>query len=228
MIVEPAPTNPRSPARRTLRLVGVAVPVVLLVGIVAAGALGPQRRRSASPDPSALRRRRRARVDADAAARSSPTARRRRSPTTWIGFRVRSVAETRAERPGRRRGGDPRRRRVPQLRRPAVDLRRRLPRRNGCLRWPGAAGGRRRAADGRQRRRVRRDRSAPPSDLRAGRPWADARPGGPASRAASRSRWSCSAATPNRPASRAARRRATAARRSPWSGSCGSRASRGA
>ena len=53
MIVEPVRTNPRSPARRTLRLVGVAVPVVLLVGIVAAGAEAAARRRTEIlPDPA--------------------------------------------------------------------------------------------------------------------------------------------------------------------------------
>ena len=97
MIVEPAPTSPRSPARRTLRLVGVAVPVVLLVGIVAAGALGPQRAALPSPDPSAA-----------AVAVASPVVADRTViladgttttfPATWIGIRVRSVAETRAER----------------------------------------------------------------------------------------------------------------------------------
>lgn len=42
MLVEPVPTGPRSPARRALQLVGLAVPVVLLAGVVTAGALGPQ------------------------------------------------------------------------------------------------------------------------------------------------------------------------------------------
>ena len=96
MIVEPAPANPRSPARRILRLVGVAVPVVLLVAIVAASALGPETTPVASPDPSAV------------AVRPNATATQRpvvladgtttTFPTTWIGFRVRTVAETRAHR----------------------------------------------------------------------------------------------------------------------------------
>ena len=98
MIVEPAPTNPRSPARRTLRLVGVAVPVVLLVGIVAAGALGPQPTPVASPGPPG--------PSSVAEGNVAETARpvvladgtTTTFPKTWIGFRVRSVAETRAER----------------------------------------------------------------------------------------------------------------------------------
>ena len=95
MIVEPTPTNPRSPALRVLRLVGVALPVVLLVGIVAAGALGPDTTPVASPGPSPV-------------AVASPTDGKRPAvradgttttfPETWIGIRVRSVAETRAER----------------------------------------------------------------------------------------------------------------------------------
>lgn len=42
MLVEPVPTGPRSPARRALQLVGLALPVVLLAGVVTAGALGPR------------------------------------------------------------------------------------------------------------------------------------------------------------------------------------------
>lgn len=42
MIVEPTPTNPRSPVRRALRLAGLVLPVVLLAGVVAAGLLGPR------------------------------------------------------------------------------------------------------------------------------------------------------------------------------------------
>ena len=95
MIVEPAPTNPRSPIRRTLRLVGIAVPVMLLVGIVAAGALGPQRAPVASPDPSAV-----AVTNPDDGERPAILADGTTTtfPATWIGFRVRSVTETRAER----------------------------------------------------------------------------------------------------------------------------------
>lgn len=40
MIVEPTPTNPRSPVRRALRLASLALPVVLLAGVAAAGLLG--------------------------------------------------------------------------------------------------------------------------------------------------------------------------------------------
>jgi hypothetical protein len=100
MIVEPAPTNPRTPARRTLRLVGVAVPVILLVGVVAAGSLGPGPAPVASPGPAAV---------ASAAVVASPFDAFQRPavlpdgttttfPATWIGFRVRSVTETRARR----------------------------------------------------------------------------------------------------------------------------------
>jgi len=42
MIVEPAPTNPRDPVRRALRLAGIVLPAVLLVAVVAAGVLGPR------------------------------------------------------------------------------------------------------------------------------------------------------------------------------------------
>ncbi|MEW6223035.1 MAG: hypothetical protein AB1627_00250 [Chloroflexota bacterium] len=40
MIVEPVPTRPRSPLRRAAGWLGVALPPVLLVGVVAAGVLG--------------------------------------------------------------------------------------------------------------------------------------------------------------------------------------------
>ena len=95
MIVEPVPTNPRSLARRTLRLVGVAVPVVLLVGIVAAGALGPQQVPTASPGQSPV-----AVASPDDVTRSVVLADGTTTtfPETWIGLRVRSVADTRAER----------------------------------------------------------------------------------------------------------------------------------
>lgn len=53
MIVEPAPTNPRSPLRRAIRIGGMVAPLVLLVGVVAIGAFGPQRAPAATPDPSA-------------------------------------------------------------------------------------------------------------------------------------------------------------------------------
>jgi hypothetical protein len=42
MIVEPTPTNPRSPMRRALRLVGIVLPVVLFAGFLGAGLLGPK------------------------------------------------------------------------------------------------------------------------------------------------------------------------------------------
>lgn len=53
MIVEPTPTNPRSPWRRALRMGGLMLPVVLLTGVVAAGFLGP-RPEPPPPAPSAL------------------------------------------------------------------------------------------------------------------------------------------------------------------------------
>ena len=95
MIVEPAPTNPRSPVRRLLRLVGIAVPVVLLVGVVTAGALGPQREPDASPRPSAV-----AVTNPDDGDRPAVLADGTTTtfPTTWVGFRVWSVTETRAQR----------------------------------------------------------------------------------------------------------------------------------
>ena len=42
MIVEPVPTNPRSPVRRGVRLASMTLPLVLLVGVVAVGSLGPR------------------------------------------------------------------------------------------------------------------------------------------------------------------------------------------
>ena len=95
MIVEPAPTNPRSPVRRTLRLAGIAVPVVLLVGVVAAGVLGPQRAPDASPDPSAGAVASPFDAGRPAVLADGTTT---RFPPSWIGFPVRSVSETRAER----------------------------------------------------------------------------------------------------------------------------------
>ncbi|MCJ7711907.1 MAG: hypothetical protein MUQ32_13880, partial [Chloroflexi bacterium] len=53
MIVEPTPTNPRSPVRRALSLAGLALPVALLVAIVGAGAAGPKPEpESVAPDAS--------------------------------------------------------------------------------------------------------------------------------------------------------------------------------
>src|SRR6478609_7503657 len=41
MIVQPASLGPRSRPRRVLRIVGIVAPIVLLVAVIAAGALGP-------------------------------------------------------------------------------------------------------------------------------------------------------------------------------------------
>jgi len=42
MIIEPTPTNPRSPLRRALRVAGLVLPVLLLGVVVGAGMLGPR------------------------------------------------------------------------------------------------------------------------------------------------------------------------------------------
>ncbi len=42
MIVQPTPTNPRSPVGRALRLTGLVLPVVLLAAVMAAGLAGPK------------------------------------------------------------------------------------------------------------------------------------------------------------------------------------------
>jgi hypothetical protein len=104
MIVEPVPTDPRSPLRRSLRAGALALPLVLLVGVVAAGALGPEppapaERPSADATPLA---------DTRLAATPDPDATRAPAvvlngrpidfPTTWIGLRVHSVSELREER----------------------------------------------------------------------------------------------------------------------------------
>jgi hypothetical protein len=57
MIVQPASTNPRGPVRRGLRVLGLAVPVALLVAVIAAGLAGPKVEpppggRSPSPEAS--------------------------------------------------------------------------------------------------------------------------------------------------------------------------------
>ncbi|HEX5829188.1 MAG TPA: hypothetical protein VFY23_16800 [Candidatus Limnocylindrales bacterium] len=101
MIVEPVPTNPRSPVRRGLRVAGMTIPLVLLVGVVAAGVLGPKPPPddAASPAPSAV-------AEAEGAARvpdERPPAlvldgRAIDFPETWVGFAVRSVADTLAAR----------------------------------------------------------------------------------------------------------------------------------
>jgi hypothetical protein len=51
MIVEPAPTTPRGPLRRALRVAGVVAPLVLLGSIVGLGVLGPKQE-PARPTPS--------------------------------------------------------------------------------------------------------------------------------------------------------------------------------
>ena len=106
MIVEPVPTNPRSPLRRGLRVAGIALPLVLLVGVVAAGALGPQPDAATPGEPVA-----------PSVARDPATVLRpgtlvepvRRQPATFpaeiAGLRVRSVVETLAARTGDRPAG---------------------------------------------------------------------------------------------------------------------------
>ena len=51
MIIEPTPTNPRSPVRRALRLAGLLLPVVLFAGVLTAGLAGP-RPEPVAPDAS--------------------------------------------------------------------------------------------------------------------------------------------------------------------------------
>ena len=53
MIVQPTPTNPRSPIRRALRVIGLTVPPLLLVIVVGAGLTGPKPE-PAIPDASQL------------------------------------------------------------------------------------------------------------------------------------------------------------------------------
>ncbi|HEY3336479.1 MAG TPA: hypothetical protein VGK16_14695 [Candidatus Limnocylindrales bacterium] len=103
MIVEPVPTNPRSPVRRLGRVLGLTLPVVLLVGVVAIGALGPPpvERRSESPsgDPSPI---------ADEPTRAPALVVDGKAvtfPDAWIGLRVRSIADLRAERASGRAQG---------------------------------------------------------------------------------------------------------------------------
>jgi hypothetical protein len=50
MIFEPAPTSPRSPIRRGLWLAGLALPALLLTGVISAGVLGSR----PEPEPSTL------------------------------------------------------------------------------------------------------------------------------------------------------------------------------
>lgn len=99
MIVEPVPTNPRSPARRAARLVAVAAPVVVFLAVVGVGLLGPRATTTPAPDASTVA------SASDAASDTTPDRPVRLAdgttttfPATWIGFRVRSVAATRAER----------------------------------------------------------------------------------------------------------------------------------
>jgi len=82
---------------------GLAVPVVLLVGIVAAGALGPP---PPAEDPSSAP----ATVEVTSPAASAGTVLLADGSTTafpvsWVGLRVRTVAETRAERQAGRADG---------------------------------------------------------------------------------------------------------------------------
>ena len=53
MIVQPTPTNPRSPIRRALRVIGLTMPPLLLVIVVGAGLAGPKPE-PAVPDASQL------------------------------------------------------------------------------------------------------------------------------------------------------------------------------
>jgi hypothetical protein len=54
MIFEPAPTSPRSPVRRGLWLAGLALPPVMLAGVIAAGILGSRPEpQPATPAPTA-------------------------------------------------------------------------------------------------------------------------------------------------------------------------------
>jgi len=53
MIVEPTPMNPRTPVRRALRLVGVALPPLLLLAVAGVGILGPRPEPTPTPPPAA-------------------------------------------------------------------------------------------------------------------------------------------------------------------------------
>ena len=104
MIVEPVPTNPRSPLRRLLRIAGVASPLVALVGVVTLGALGPP---TAGVPPDASLE-----PTSTVAARTTDRAPANRVddmdgsfPTTWIGLRVASPGGTLADRDGGRAVG---------------------------------------------------------------------------------------------------------------------------
>jgi hypothetical protein len=97
MIVEPTPTNPRSPVRRALRLAGLGLPVVLLAGVAAAGLLGSAPAgpplgsgaplEAAASSPAAA-------PDASAEARPAEPTLAPGVPETLAGLRVRSVSAT--------------------------------------------------------------------------------------------------------------------------------------
>lgn len=53
MIVEPTPTNPRSPLRRALRLGGLVLPVAMLAAVTGAAILGPRPEPPTVPPPAA-------------------------------------------------------------------------------------------------------------------------------------------------------------------------------
>lgn len=103
MIVEPSPTNPRSPARRALRVLGLTAPILLLVGVVAVGALGPPPVERGSPSPAAATALPDARSTAAPALVADGTT--VPFPASWIGLRVRDVADTEAERAAGRATG---------------------------------------------------------------------------------------------------------------------------
>ncbi len=52
MIIEPTPTNPRSPVRRAVRLAALIVPVALLAAVVAVGVLGSRPEDRTAPTPA--------------------------------------------------------------------------------------------------------------------------------------------------------------------------------
>ena len=106
MIVEPVPTNPRSPARRLLRVMGIAAPALLLLGAVAVGVVGPRPEPpptappAATADPVAL-----ASLPAASVAPGPPDhpgvvpwAAKARPPASFAGFEVGTVAEVVAAR----------------------------------------------------------------------------------------------------------------------------------
>lgn len=108
MLIEPVPTGPRSPIRRALQLVAIAAPVVLLAGVVAAGALGQRSEPFpeagvASPGAPALASPPAARIPVattPAAEAAAPA-----FPSRVAGQAVRSVADTLAARRNDALGG---------------------------------------------------------------------------------------------------------------------------